>query len=182
MEYVILAFIHAISICTCSSPLLLGGAPDTARILCWSLMPKCQRATSSDRFAQDPYVAARAGIKPAALRTRGTDYQLAATLHKLAIILLAMILLLLKFLFQIGRGCSCHSTRDQLLQSSGTPGSHLQTIHGSRSCPAPPRRLRCRRSSIQRITTVGNFSTTICFPTVPVPSLDKGEGDANGFC
>src|SRR6218665_1701799 len=56
---------------TSSSPLLLRGAPDTARILCWSFTPKRHRQLRAK--AQGPYVAARAGVEPTTLWTIGVD-------------------------------------------------------------------------------------------------------------
>ena len=37
-----------------SSPILLRGAPDTARILCWSLMPKCNRQVQAKNLPKVP--------------------------------------------------------------------------------------------------------------------------------
>ena len=51
-----------------SSPLLLRGAPDTARILCRSFTPKRHR-----QLAQCPYVAARMGFEPTTLRTKDVE-------------------------------------------------------------------------------------------------------------
>ena len=45
-----------------SSPLLLVGAPDTARTLCRSLHAEAPQATASEGLAQGPYVAATAGF------------------------------------------------------------------------------------------------------------------------
>src|SRR6218665_3181718 len=50
-----------------SSPLLLRGVPDTARILCRSFTPK------HHRLAQSPYVVARAGFEPTTLQMKGDE-------------------------------------------------------------------------------------------------------------
>ena len=55
---------------TSSSPLLLRGAPGTALILCHAEAPQ---ATVSEGLAQGPYMAARARVEPATLRTKGVD-------------------------------------------------------------------------------------------------------------
>src|SRR6218665_2404020 len=55
-----------------SSPLLLRGAPDAARIPCRSVMPKSHRQLLRVKdFAQGPYEAAGAGFEPATLRMKG---------------------------------------------------------------------------------------------------------------
>ena len=55
-----------------TSPLLLRGAPDTARILCRSFTPKRHvQATASEGLAQGPNVAARVEFEPTTLRTKG---------------------------------------------------------------------------------------------------------------
>src|SRR6218665_3835618 len=53
-----------------SSPLLLGGAPDTAWILCRSFTPKC---TGNCERRTCPYMAARVGVEPTTLQTIGID-------------------------------------------------------------------------------------------------------------
>src|SRR6218665_793769 len=53
-----------------SSPLLLRGAPDTARIPCRSFTPKCH---TSEGLSQVPYLAVSAVVKPMTLRTKGVD-------------------------------------------------------------------------------------------------------------
>jgi len=55
-----------------TSPLLLRGAPATARILCRSFMP-CAVGNCEWRIAQDPYVAARAGLEYTTIRTKGNE-------------------------------------------------------------------------------------------------------------
>ena len=51
------AFIHSSYFYSASSsPLLLRGAPDKARILCQSFMPKRHRQQTSEGLAQGPYV------------------------------------------------------------------------------------------------------------------------------
>src|SRR6218665_447473 len=55
------------------SPLLLRGAFDTAYMLCRSFTPKAPQATPSEGFAQSPYVAARAGLEPATIGTKGVE-------------------------------------------------------------------------------------------------------------
>src|SRR6218665_2381058 len=63
------SFIHSDYFCsTSSSSLLLIGALDTARILCRNFMPKRHM-----QLAQGPYVAARAGVEPMTLWTKGVD-------------------------------------------------------------------------------------------------------------
>src|SRR6218665_1278183 len=54
-----------------SSPLLLRGAPDTARIPCWEFHAEAPQATASEGHAQGPCETARAGFKPATLRSKG---------------------------------------------------------------------------------------------------------------
>ena len=56
-----------------SSPLLLRGAPSTARILCREFHAKAPQATASEGLAQGPYVAARAGFEPTTLQTKGDE-------------------------------------------------------------------------------------------------------------
>jgi len=64
------SFIHSFYFySTSSSPLLLKGTPDTARIPCRSFTPKHHR-----QLAQGPCVAARAGFKPATLWTKGVEF------------------------------------------------------------------------------------------------------------
>ena len=58
-------FIQAISI---APPLLLRGAPDTARILCRS------EATAGEGLAKGPYVAARVGFEHATLQTKDAEF------------------------------------------------------------------------------------------------------------
>src|SRR6218665_1850457 len=50
-----------------SSPLLLRGAPDTARIL---FQAEASQATANKGLAQDPYMAAIAGFEPMTLWTK----------------------------------------------------------------------------------------------------------------
>jgi len=72
------SFIQAIYSAS-SSPLLLRGAPDTARILCRSFKPKRHvQATISEGLPQGSYVAATVGFKPVTLRT----HQLTLALRK----------------------------------------------------------------------------------------------------
>ena len=54
-----------------SSPLLLRGAPDTARILCRNFTPKHHRQLGVKNLPKVTYVAARAGVEPMTLRTTG---------------------------------------------------------------------------------------------------------------
>jgi len=56
-----------------SSPLLLRDAPDTARNTVPEFHPEAPQATVSEGLAQGPYVAARAGVEPMTLRTKGVD-------------------------------------------------------------------------------------------------------------
>src|SRR6218665_345937 len=58
-----------------SSPLLLRGALDAARILCRSLTPKRHRELRVKNLPKDqgPYVAARAGFDPATIRTKDDE-------------------------------------------------------------------------------------------------------------
>src|SRR6218665_547798 len=59
---------------TSSSPLLLRGAPDTARILCRSFTPKCHRQLRMKDFPRvPPYVAARVGFEPVTLWSTAID-------------------------------------------------------------------------------------------------------------
>jgi len=59
-----------------SSPLLLRGAPDTARIY-RATVPEfhaeAPQATASEGLAKGPYVAARVGVELMTLRTKGVD-------------------------------------------------------------------------------------------------------------
>ena len=57
---------------TSPSPLLLRGAPDTARILCRNFTPKRHRQLS-EGLVQGPYVAAKVGVEPLTLRMEGVD-------------------------------------------------------------------------------------------------------------
>ena len=74
-----------------SSPLLLRGAPDTARILCRSFT----LATASEGLAQGPYVAARAGFEPMTLLRQATNLPMSHHAHD--IILFNYFILLLIF-------------------------------------------------------------------------------------
>src|SRR6218665_1007570 len=65
-----------------SSPLLLKGAPDTARILCAprhstdtvsEFHVETSQATVRKGLAQGPHMAARAGFEPTTLRTKGVE-------------------------------------------------------------------------------------------------------------
>src|SRR6218665_2607119 len=70
------SFIHSLGYfySASSSPLLLRGAPDTARILCLSFTPKHHRQSSaSEGLAQGPYLVTRAGFKPTTLWTKGDE-------------------------------------------------------------------------------------------------------------
>src|SRR6218665_4210709 len=55
-----------------SSPLLLRGSSDTARILCRSFTPKLQ-TTASEGFVQGPYLAARAEFETATFQAKGAE-------------------------------------------------------------------------------------------------------------
>ena len=55
-----------------SSPLLLRGAPDTARILCRNFAPKSHRQLRVKDLPK-VHTAARAGVKPTNQRTKGVD-------------------------------------------------------------------------------------------------------------
>ena len=55
-----------------SSPILLRGAPDTARILC-GVHAEAPKATASEGLAQGSYVAARAGFEPTTHRSTDID-------------------------------------------------------------------------------------------------------------
>ena len=55
-----------------SSPLLLRGAPDTARIMS-EFHAKDPQATAIEGLAQGPYMTARVGFEPMALRTKGSE-------------------------------------------------------------------------------------------------------------
>src|SRR6218665_221103 len=66
------SFIHSgLFYSVSSSPLLLTGAPDTARILCRSFTPKRHRQLRATDLPKVPtlYVAARAGFEPTTPRT-----------------------------------------------------------------------------------------------------------------
>ena len=70
---VFLSFIHSgYFYRASSSPLLLRGAPDTARILS-EFHAEAPQATMSEGLAQGPYVAARVGVEPMTFRTKGVD-------------------------------------------------------------------------------------------------------------
>ena len=56
-----------------SSPLLLRGTLDTARILCLSFTPKRHRQLRVKDLPKGPYVTDRAGFKPMTLRTKGDE-------------------------------------------------------------------------------------------------------------
>src|SRR6218665_268041 len=71
------SFIHSGNFYSASSsPLLLKGTPDTARIpcrSCWSFRREAPQATASEELSQGPYVAAIAGIEPTTLWTIGVS-------------------------------------------------------------------------------------------------------------
>ena|SRR6218665_1170332 len=69
------SFILDISISTSSSPLLLRGAPDTARIVdtVSEFHAKAPQATASEGLAQGPYMVARAGFESTTLRSTDID-------------------------------------------------------------------------------------------------------------
>jgi len=69
--HLIHSFIHSGYFYSASSSLRV--ASDTARILCQSFTPKHHGQTVSEGLALGPYVAARAGLEPATLRTKGVE-------------------------------------------------------------------------------------------------------------
>src|SRR6218665_1561613 len=74
MIYELNSFIHSgYFYSDSSSPLLLRGAPDTARILCRSLSLKRHRQLRVKDLQKSPYVAARAGFEPKTLHSTGID-------------------------------------------------------------------------------------------------------------
>ena len=58
---------------TSSSPLLLRGAPETARMLCRSFTPKCHRQLRVKDLPKVPYVAARVEFEPSTLWMKGDE-------------------------------------------------------------------------------------------------------------
>ena len=70
----VLKFIHSGHFYSApSSPLLLRGAPDTARIPFPEFHAEAPQATVSYERAQGPYMAVRAGVEPITLRTKCVD-------------------------------------------------------------------------------------------------------------
>ena len=71
------SFIHSGYFYSASStPLLLRGAPKTARILCRSFMQfhaEAPQATASEGFAQGPYMVARARFEPTTPQMKGAE-------------------------------------------------------------------------------------------------------------
>ena len=57
-----------------SSPLLLRGAPDYSKDTVSEFHAEAPQAIASERLAQGPYVAARAGFEPTTLRSKGIEF------------------------------------------------------------------------------------------------------------
>src|SRR6218665_4043203 len=64
-----------------SSPLLLRGVPDTARILCRSFMQKRHRQLRVKDLPKVQYVAARAGFEPTTIRSNESTNELPRCIH-----------------------------------------------------------------------------------------------------
>src|ERR1700733_13215937 len=62
------SLIYSISIAPLQVTLYSEALPTTARTLCWSFHAEAHGAIVSERLAQGPYVAPRAGFEPTTLR------------------------------------------------------------------------------------------------------------------